>query len=293
MKNKGYILLVVLAIIALLASVTLYRVNEKEKAVQLRFGALASEDISPGLHWKIPFVDDVRKFDARVLTVDATPESFYTVERKRLIVDSYAKYRVADVGAYYRATGGNESVARSRLAARINDGLRNEFGTRTLAEVVSGERDMLMEKLTNILNTTVRDSLGVEVLDVRVKRIDLPPEVSGDVYRRMRAEREKLAREFRSEGEEEATKIRADADRQKILLEAEAYRESETIRGDGDAQAASIYASAYSRDPEFFAFVRSLEAYKQSFASPNSLLVIDPQSDFFKYLKDSRGGRAQ
>lgn len=293
MKNKGYVLLIVLAVIALLASVTLYRVNEKQKAVQLRFGALAVEDVAPGLHWKIPFVDTVRKFDARVLTVDATPESFYTVERKRLIVDSYAKYRVVDAGTYYRATGGDEFVARNRMAARINDGLRNEFGTRTLVEVVSGQRDGLMEKLTTKLNTTVRESLGVEVLDVRVKRIDLPPEISGDVYNRMRAEREVLAREFRSEGEEEATKIRADADRQRVLIEAEAYRESETIRGEGDAQAAAIYAEAYNKDPEFFAFVRSLEAYKESFGSPDSLLVIDPQSDFFKYLKDAQGGRAQ
>ncbi|MEQ9209593.1 MAG: protease modulator HflC, partial [Pseudomonadales bacterium] len=246
-----------------------------------------------GLHWKIPFVDTVRKFDARVLTIDATPESFYTVERKRLIVDSYAKYRVVDAGTYYRATGGDEFVARNRMAARINDGLRNEFGTRTLVEVVSGQRDSLMEKLTTELNTTVRESLGVEVLDVRVKRIDLPPEISGDVYNRMRAEREVLAREFRSEGEEEATKIRADADRQRVLIEAEAYRESETIRGEGDAQAAAIYAEAYNKDAEFFAFVRSLEAYKESFGSPDSLLVIDPQSDFFKYLKDAQGGREQ
>lgn len=293
MKNKGYVLLIVLAVIALLASVTLYRVNEKEKAVQLRFGALAVEDVAPGLHWKIPFVDTVRKFDARVLTIDATPESFYTVERKRLIVDSYAKYRVVDAGTYYRATGGDEFVARNRMAARINDGLRNEFGTRTLVEVVSGQRDSLMEKLTTELNTTVRESLGVEVLDVRVKRIDLPPEISGDVYNRMRAEREVLAREFRSEGEEEATKIRADADRQRVLIEAEAYREAETIRGEGDAQAAAIYAEAYNKDAEFFAFVRSLEAYKESFGSPDSLLVIDPQSDFFKYLKDAQGGREQ
>jgi len=293
MKNKGYILLVVLAVIALLASVSLYRVNEKQKAVELRFGAVAEADVAPGLHWKIPLVDTVHKFDARVLTVDATPESFYTLERKRVIVDSYAKYRVLDVANYYRATGGDALAARNRLGARINDGLRNEFGTRTLIEVVSGERDMLMNQLTTELNLTVRESLGVEVLDVRIKRIELPEEISEDVYRRMRAEREVLSREFRSEGEEEATKIRADADRQRVLLEADAFRQSEIIRGEGDAQAAAIYAEAYNEDAEFFAFVRSLEAYKQSFGSPDSLLVIDPQSDFFKYLKDAQGGRAQ
>lgn len=290
MKNSSYIAIVVVAVITLLASTMLYRINEKERAVQLRFGALVVDNIQPGLHFKLPFIDDVRKFDARVLTVDADPESFYTLEKKRLIVDSFAKYRVADVGTYYRATGGDELVARNRLAARVNDGLRNEFGTRTLNEVVSGERDAFMEKLTTGLNTTVRESLGIEVLDVRVKRIDLPDEISDDVYRRMRAEREKLAREFRSQGEEEATKIRADADRQKVLLEALAYRESEEIRGQGDAQAAAIYADAYGKDPEFFSFVRSLEAYKQSFSDRNDLLLIEPDSDFFRYLKDAGGG---
>lgn len=291
MKNSSSIAIVVVVLATLLASVTLFRINEKEKAVQLRFGALHNDNLQPGLHVKIPLVDDVRVFDARVLTVDAPPESFYTVQKKRLIVDSYAKYRVSDVGTYYRATGGDEIIARNRLAARINDGLRNEFGTRTLNEVVSGERDALMNKLTAELNTTVRESLGIEVLDVRVKRIDLPEEISDDVYRRMRAEREKLAREFRSQGEEEATKIRADADRQKVLLEAEAYRQSEEIRGQGDAEAAAIYAEAYNKDAEFFSFVRSLEAYKQSFGSRDDLLLIEPDSDFFRYLKQSEGGK--
>jgi len=290
MKNSSYIGIIGLVVIVLIASSTLFRINEKQKAVQLRFGALVVDNIQPGLHFKVPFIDDVRIFDARVLTVDAPPESFYTVQKKRLIVDSFAKYRVADVGTYYRATGGDEFVARNRVAARVNDGLRNEFGTRTLNEVVSGERDALMEKLTDELNTTVRESLGIEVLDVRVKRIDLPDEISDDVYRRMRAEREKLAREFRSQGEEEATKIRADADRQKVLLEAEAYRQSEEIRGQGDAEAASIYADAYNKDAEFFSFVRSLEAYKQSFGSRDDLLLIEPDSDFFRYLKASEGG---
>ncbi len=289
MKNVGFAAIVGLVIVVLIASATLFRINEKEKAVQLRFGALQVDNIQPGLHFKIPLVDEVRIFDARVLTVDAPPESFYTVQKKRLIVDSFAKYRVADVGTYYRATGGDEIVARNRVAARVNDGLRNEFGTRTLNEVVSGERDALMQKLTSELNTTVRESLGIEVLDVRVKRIDLPEEISDDVYRRMRAEREKLAREFRSQGEEEATKIRADADRQKVLLEAEAYRKSEEIRGRGDAEAAAIYADAYNKDAEFFSFVRSLEAYKQSFGSRDDLLLIEPDSDFFRYLKAADG----
>ena len=291
MKNTSYAVVIGLVVAVLIASASLFRINEKQKAVQLRFGALVEDDLQPGLHVKVPFIDDVRTFDARVLTVDAPPESFYTVQKKRLIVDSFAKYRVADVGNYYRATGGDEFVARNRLAARINDGLRNEFGIRTLNDVVSGERDDLMSKLTDELNTTVLDTLGIEVLDVRVKRIDLPEEISDDVYRRMRAEREKLAREFRSQGEEEATKIRADADRQKVLLEAEAYRKSEEIRGQGDAEAAAVYADAYNKDPEFFSFIRSLEAYKQSFGSRDDLLLIEPDSDFFRYLKAAEGGQ--
>jgi len=289
MNKNSLTLIVGLLVVVLVAASTLFRVNEKQKAVQLRFGALVSEDLQPGLHFKFPFIDEVRIFDARVLTVDANPESFYTIQKKRLIVDSYVKYRISDVGTYYRATGGDELTAQNRIAARANDGLRNEFGTRTLNEVVSGERDAVMEKLTRELNSTVSDTLGVEILDVRVKRIDLPDEISDDVYRRMRAEREKLAREFRSQGEEEATKIRADADRQKVLIEAEAYRQSEEIRGEGDAEAASIYALAYSRDSEFYSFVRSLEAYKQSFGSSADMLLIEPDSDFFRYLKDPNG----
>ena len=288
--NRNTIILALLVALIVVAPFSMYRVSEKERAVLLRFGAIDNENVQPGLHFLVPVMYSVRKFDARVLTVDAPPESFYTVQKKRLIVDSFAKFRVVDVGTYYRATGGSEFVARDRLAARVNDGLRNEFGVRTLADVVSGQRDLLLEKLTLELNETVRESLGIEVLDVRVKRIDLPDEISDDVYRRMRAEREKLAREFRSQGEEEATKIRADADRQKVLTEAEAYRKSEEIRGQGDAEAASVYANAYGEDPEFFRFVRSLEAYKQSFGNRDDLILLEPDSDFFKYLKDSRGG---
>lgn len=264
-----------------------YRVYEYERAVHLRFGAIHQEDVQPGLHFKLPVVDDVRKFDGRLLTVDADPESFYTVQKKRLIVDSFAKFKVVDVGTYYRSTGGDADVAENRLAARVNDGLRNAFGKRTLLESVSGERDAMVEVLTAELDKAARESLGVTVLDVRIKRIDLPEDISDDVYKRMRAEREKLALEFRSQGSEEAVKIRADADRQKVLLEAEAYRKSELLRGEGDAEAAAIYAEAYSKDAEFYAFWRSLEAYKNSFSSKSDLIVLEPESDFFRYLKDS------
>jgi membrane protease subunit HflC len=264
---------------------TLFVVSEFERGVKLRFGKLIEADIQPGLHVKIPFVDDVRIFDARILTVDAQPASFFTIEKKRLIVDSYAKWRIANVETYYKATGGVESVAHNRLANRVNTGLRNQFGTRTLHEVVSGERDLLMKNITDDLNRTVLESLGIEVIDVRVKRIDLPQEVSGPVFRRMTAEREKEARELRSTGKEKAEKIRAAADRQRTIELANAYRDAEELRGEGDAEAAKIYASAYQNDPEFYSFVRSLNAYKQSFSNKGDIMLLEPDSDFFKYLK--------
>ena len=277
--------LVVLIAILIGVNSTLFVVSEFERGVKLRFGKLIESDIQPGLHIKLPFVDNVRIFDARILSVDAQPASFFTKEKKRLIVDSYAKWRIANVEAYYKATGGIESVARNRLANRVNNGLREQFGNRTLQEVVSGERDLLMENITNNLNESVLDELGIEVIDVRVKRIDLPQEVSGPVYRRMTAEREKEARELRSTGKERAEKIRASADRERTIELANAYRDAEQLRGDGDAEAAKIYAQAYQRDPEFYAFVRSLNAYKQSFANKGDIMLVEPDGDFFKYLK--------
>jgi len=289
MTTRSTSMLIVLAIVLIFASSSLYVVQETERAVKLRFGRLVNADIAPGLHVKIPLAEKVRKFDARVLTLDAEPESFFTVEKKRLIVDAYTKWRIQDVDTYYKSTGGNEDVAHNRLASRINDGLRNQFGERTLHEVVSGERDLLMERIKDYLNTTVRQSLGIEVLDVRVKRIDLPTEVSEQVFRRMKAEREKEARELRSKGAEEAEKIRADADRQRTIILANAYREAEQARGEGDAQATSIYAEAYNRDPEFYAFQRSLKAYRESFANKGDVLLVDPDSDFFRYLDSQQG----
>lgn len=284
MKNLIKALGLLIVVLTVVNS-TLYVVSEFERGVKLRFGKLIESDIQPGLHVKIPFVDDVRIFDARILTVDAQPASFFTIEKKRLIVDSYAKWRIANVETYYKATGGVESVAHNRLANRVNTGLRNQFGTRTLHEVVSGERDLLMKNITDDLNRTVLDSLGIEVVDVRVKRIDLPQEVSGPVFRRMTAEREKEARELRSTGKEKAEKIRASADRERTIELANAYRDAEELRGEGDAEAAKIYASAYQEDPEFYSFVRSLNAYKQSFSNKGDIMLIEPDSDFFKYLK--------
>lgn len=289
MSNKGLLALILLGVVVLVGANTFYIVNEYERAVVLRFGAMVNPDVEPGVHVKIPFADKVRIFDGRILTSDANPESYYTVENKRLIVDSYAKWRIKDVEMYYKATGGQEVVADNRLASRIADGLRNEVGRRTLHEVVSGERDKLMEDLTRDMTETAMDVLGVEVIDIRVKRIDLPEDVSESVFDRMAADREKEAREYRATGREQAEVIRADADRQRTVLLANAYRDAELLRGDGDARAAAIFADAFNQNPEFFAFVRSLEAYKRSFNSGNDLMVVDPSSEFFEYLKNAEG----
>ena len=284
MSNITKFSLVGILLIVIVISNSIFVISEVERGVTLRFGQMIEADVKPGIHVKIPFVDDVRRFDARILTVDATPASFFTVEKKRLIVDSYAKWKIADVETYYKATGGVERVAENRLARRVNDGLRNQFGTRTLREVVSGERDILMQNITEDLNSTVLAELGIQVVDVRVKRIDLPDEVSNQVYRRMTAERNKEAQELRSTGKERAEKIRASAARASTREVATAYRDAEKIRGEGDAEAARIYADAYERDPEFYSFMRSLTAYKSAFSNKGDIMLVEPDSDFFKYL---------
>ncbi len=281
--------LVVLVVAVFIGSNSLYIINEFERGVLLRLGKVTDDDLKPGLHAKFPFLDVVRKFDARVLTLDARPERFLTVEKKSMMVDSYAKWRIIDVGKFYTATNGEEDRAQRLLAQRINEGLRNQFAQRSLQEVVSGERDQLMVNIAVQLNEFTQDSLGVEIVDVRVKKIDLPDEVSDPVFSRMRAEREREAREHRSKGKEQAEIIRADADRQQIIIEADAYRDAELLRGEGDARAAAIYAAAYNKDPEFYAFVRSLNAYKGTFSGREDILLLDPNSDFFRYLNDSRG----
>ena len=289
MSNRGFLALLVIVVALIVGSSSFYIVTEYERAVVLRFGRLVNADVPPGLHFKVPFADKVRKFDGRLLTADMRPESFFTVENKRLIVDSYIKWRVKNVEIYYKATGGDETVAAERLAQRVADGLRNQFGRRTLHEVVSGKRDELMSELTFNLNAVSEGLLGLEVVDIRVKRIDLPPDVSDSVFARMAADREKEAREYRSKGKEQAEVIRADADRQRAVLEANAYRDAERLRGDGDANAAAIYAEAYNKDAEFYAFVRSLNAYSATFDGKDDLLVLDPGSDFFRFLKDPSG----
>tara|TARA_Y100000814_G_scaffold251828_1_gene198913 strand:+ start:1175 stop:2044 length:870 start_codon:yes stop_codon:yes gene_type:complete len=275
-----------LFILLVIVGNTLFVVKETERAVMLRFGQLVNADIEPGLHFKIPWVNTVRKFDARIQTEDATPERFLTLEQKALEVDSYAKWRIVDVDQFYVSTRGNVNTAGNLLAQRINDGLRDQIGARTLIEVVAGERDQLMLDLTAELNETTASDIGIEVIDVRVKRIDLPDDVRSSVYERMITERNREAQEIRSRGDELAIGIRADADRQVVIYEAEAYRDAEQIRGEGDANATAIYAGAFSKDEEFYAFTRSLNAYRETFSSKSDVLLLDPDSDYFKYLKD-------
>ena len=267
---------------------SIFVVKETERAVKLRFGEIVEYDVEPGLHFKIPVVNTVRKFDARILTLDAAPQSYLTSEKKALTVDSFVKWRVSDVAKYYTTSGGDEERLRRLLIQRVDAGLRNEFGSRTVKEVVSGQRDELMDKLSNQLNLIAKDELGVEVIDLRVKKIDLPPEVSESVFNRMRTERERLAKELRAQGNEVAEKIRATADKDKTIILADAYREAEEIKGNGDATATATYANAYSKDPEFYDFTRSLKAYESTFESKSDILLINPDSDFFKYLDDSK-----
>jgi len=289
MSGRQMSILIGVVVLVAIVSNSIYVVNERERAVLLKFGEVVSTDIQPGLHFKIPVVNDVRRFESRLITLDSSPQRYLTAEKKALIVDSYVKWRVADAGRFYTATGGDEFSANSLLASRVDNGLRNKFGERTVYEVVSGERDALMAEITKELDDIALNELGIHVLDVRVKGIDLPPEVSNAVYSRMSTEREREARDHRSRGRELAEGIEADADRQKTVIEANAYREAEQIRGEGDAIAAEIYANAYNQDPEFYSFHRSIQAYKSSFAGKDDLLVIDPESDFFRYLKNPDG----
>ena len=282
---KTFILVGLVFLVLVIGGNSLFVVKQTERAVMLQFGEIVQADIQPGIHVKIPWVNSVRKFDGRILTEDSPQQRFLTLEQKFLEVDSFAKWRIKDVRQFYVSTGGDIAVAGSRLAERINDGLRDQIGARNLQEVVAGERDQLMLALTVELNETTVADLGLEVIDVRVKRIDLPDDVRQSVYDRMITERNREAQDHRSRGEELAIGIRADAERQAIIYGAEAYRDAEQIRGQGDAEATGIYADAYNKDPEFYAFTRSLNAYRKTFSSKADVLLLDPDSDFFKYLK--------
>ncbi|MFT3931954.1 MAG: protease modulator HflC [Spongiibacteraceae bacterium] len=289
MNNKLLVFVAAVVAVVVLLGNSLYIISETERGVLLRFGEVVDDDIPIGLHAKFPMFYSVRKFDRRLITLDAPAERFLTIEKKPLDVDFYAKWRIKDTARFYTATSGDEARAQQLLLQRIKTGLRNQFGERTVHDVVSGERESLMVELTKQLDQIAQGELGVELVDVRVKRIDLPEQVSQSVFDRMKSEREREAREHRSTGKELAEKIRASADREKTVIEANAYREAEQIRGEGDAKAAAVYAAAYKQDPEFYAFVRSLDAYRKSFGQSGDVLVIDPKSDFFKYLNNQRG----
>ncbi|MFT4561450.1 MAG: membrane protease subunit HflC [Gammaproteobacteria bacterium] len=276
-------IVIALAIIVGLASVSMFRVYEQERAILFQLGKIQRSDFTPGLYFKVPVYQNVEKFDIRLQTLDSEPQRFLTGEKKDVIVDSFVRYRVNDIEKYYISTGGDARRAGILLYQKINDGLRSEFGKRTVQEVVSGERGAIM----NIVTKTADDrgeELGMEIVDVRLKRIDLPAEVSQNVYERMRSERARVAREFRARGEKTAITIKADADRSRTVVGANAYRDAETLRGTGDAGAAKIYADAYNKNREFYDFYRSLNAYKTSFRSGGDVFLLDPESDFFKYF---------
>jgi membrane protease subunit HflC len=289
MKRNSGPILIGLAVLLLIVSMSMFVVDQRQNAIVLRFGEVVAIKKDPGLFFKIPLIDNVRYFDVRILTIDsAEPERFLTSEKKNVLVDLFVKWRITDVRDYYVSVAGEESRAQIRLLQTINDGLRAEFGNRTVHDVVSGERDKIMDLMRKKANEDA-SKIGVEVLDVRLKRVDLPQEVSGSVYGRMEAERKRVANELRSTGAAESEKIRADADKQKEVILAEAYREAQRIKGEGDAKATANYAKAYEMNPEFYAFYRSLEAYRASFKNKSDVLVLEPNSEFFKYLKS--GGK--
>jgi membrane protease subunit HflC len=273
----------------IVVSMALFVVDQRRNAIVFRFGEVVSIKKDPGLYFKMPFLDNVRYFDVRILTIDtAEPERFLTSEKKNVLVDLFVKWRITDVRQYFVSVAGDEGRAQTRLLQTINDGLRAEFGNRTVHDVVSGERDKIMELMRARANEDA-GKIGVEVIDVRLKRVDLPQEVSESVYRRMDAERKRVANELRSTGSAESEKIRADADRQREVILAEAYRDAERAKGEGDSKATAIYARAYGENAEFYAFYRSLEAYKAAFRNRSDVLVLEPNSEFFRYLKS--GGK--
>lgn len=290
MKNYASILLGTLVALILLAYSSLYIVDQRQQAILFQLGEVVDVKTSPGLYFKIPLAQNVRYFDSRILTLDtAEPERFITSEKKNVLVDLFVKWRIVDVKQYYVSVRGDEMLAQTRLSQTVNSSLRDEFGNRTVHDVVSGERDKIMEIMRQKADADAR-KIGVEVVDVRLKRVDLPQEVSESVYRRMEAERKRVANELRSTGAAESEKIRADADRQREVILAEAYRKAQEIKGEGDAKASAIYAGAFQPNPEFYAFYRSLEAYKQSFRHKSDMMIVDPSSEFFKYLKNAGRG---
>ncbi|HEX7972616.1 MAG TPA: protease modulator HflC [Thiobacillus sp.] len=291
-RNIGS-LLIALVVLLVGLSTSMYTVDQRQNALVFQLGEVVSVKKTPGLYFKLPLVQNVRYFDTRILTLDAAdPERFITSEKKNVLVDSFIKWRVIDAKQFYVSVGGDETRAQIRLNQTVNDGLRAEFGKRTINDVVSGRREEIMSIIRSKADNDAR-KIGVQVVDVRIKRVDLPETVSENVYRRMEAERKQVANELRSTGAAEAEKIKADADKQKDVIVAEAYRDAQRVKGEGDAKASTIYAAAYGRNPEFYAFYRSMQAYRESFKSKSDVMVLDPSADFFKYMKNPRaaGGK--
>lgn len=286
MSNKASIVLFIVALVAVAVSSSVYTVKQSERGVLLQFGEVVKDDLQPGLHFKIPVVNESRLFDGRMRVMEMRQEEYLTQEKKRLVVDSYVMWRIQDVKQFYIATGGGlESRVQLLLGPRVNEGLRNQFGERTVYEVVAGEREELVVDLTDSIDSKAQENLGIDVVEIRVKRIELPSSVSGSVYDRMRAEREREARSHRARGNELAEGIRAAADRERTEIIAAAFREAEETRGSGDAESAAIYAKAYQKDPDFYKFYRSMEAYRQVFGGREDLIVTNPDGEFFQHIK--------
>jgi membrane protease subunit HflC len=282
-QNK---ILVGLGALVFITMMCVFTVSETEKAIKFRLGEIVKSDYEPGLHFKLPIINNIKKFDKRIQTMDAKPERFLTAEKKNVIVDSFVKWRIGDVTTFYTAVAGDIDQANLRLDQIVKDAFRGEFGKRNIKQLLSTDRQVIREVLIKNARPLAAN-LGMDIIDVQVMRIDLPDEVSSSVYRRMEAERERVAREFRSQGAEAAERIRADADRQRVVTMANAFRDAEKIRGEGDAKSAEIYAKAYGTDADFFTFYRSLNAYKKTFSS-SSMMVLDPESDFFRYFKQQK-----
>ena len=287
MSGKGMMGVIALLIVIFVGFGAVYRVDMRQKAIVFQLGEIVRSDDEPGLHFKVPFINNVQKFDARIQTMDAAPESYLTKEKKNLVVDSFVKWRISNAADYYTTLGGLKANAENRLAQRVNDALRQEFGKRSVPQVISGDRVEIMDLVRETTDQETK-SLGVEVVDVRLKRVDLDTTISIGVYQRMEAERSRVAKDLRARGAEAAEKIRADADRQRAIILAEARREAQQTKGEGDAKATAIYADAFTRDSEFYRMYRSLNAYRATFNSPDNLLVIEPKSEFFRYFNQAR-----
>jgi membrane protease subunit HflC len=286
MSGKSMMWTILAVIVVAIGSSTVYYVDEREKAIVFQFGEIVRSNDEPGIHFKAPLINNVKFFDARVQTMDSDPELYLTREKKNLVVDSFVKWRITNAADYYTRLGGLISNARNRLAQRVNDALRSEFGNRSVQQVISGDRVEIMDVVRQLTNEETA-SLGIEVLDVRLKRVDLDPDISERVYQRMEAERSRVAKDLRARGAEAAERIRADADRDRAIILAEARQAAQEVKGQGDAQATSIYADAFTRDREFYRMYRSLNAYRNTFATPDNLLVIEPDSEFFRYFNQA------